>query len=79
MPDVLEDASAQPRRIQRYGWKPSLPDLRDHIADASELAVRDEVDPRGELPPVFDQGQLGMGLRPSGQVTPDPQCAPIPG
>ena len=59
MPDVLEDASVQPRRIQRYGWKPSLPDLRDHIADASELAVRDEVDPRGELPPVFDQGQLG--------------------
>src|SRR5947208_4075864 len=59
MPDVLEDASVQPRRIQRYGWKPSLPDLRDHIADASELAVRDEVDPRGDLPPVFDQGQLG--------------------
>ena len=59
MTDVLEDASVQPRRIQRYGWKPSLPDLRDHIADASELAVRDEVDPRGELPPVFDQGQLG--------------------
>src|SRR5439155_537525 len=26
---------------------------------ASELAVRDEVDPRGDLPPVFDQGQLG--------------------
>ena len=59
MPDVLEDAAVQPRRIQRYGWKPSLPDLRDHIADASELTVRDEVDPRGDLPPVFDQGQLG--------------------
>jgi C1A family cysteine protease len=36
-----------------------LPDLRDHIADASELAVQKEVDPRDELPPVFDQGQLG--------------------
>jgi C1A family cysteine protease len=59
MTDVLEDASVQPRRIQRYGWKPSIPDLRDHIADASELAVQDEVDPRGDLFPVFDQGQLG--------------------
>jgi C1A family cysteine protease len=59
MTDVLEDDSVQPRRIQRYGWKPSIPDLRDHIADASELAVQDEVDPRGDLFPVFDQGQLG--------------------
>jgi C1A family cysteine protease len=59
MPDVLEGADLKPRRVQRYGWKPSLPDLRDHIADASELPVREEVDPRGELPPVFDQGQLG--------------------
>src|SRR5213082_1330800 len=58
MTDVLEDAAVQPRQIQRYGWKPSLPDLRDHIADASELAVLDEVDPRGDLPPVFDQGAL---------------------
>ena len=59
MPDVLGDASVRPRRIQRYGWKPSLPDLRDHIADAAELPVHGDVDPRGDLPPVFDQGQLG--------------------
>lgn len=59
MADVLEAAGVTPRKIRRYGWKPSLPDLRDHIADASELKVLDEVDPRGELPPVFDQGQLG--------------------
>jgi C1A family cysteine protease len=59
MPDVLGDASVRPRRIQRYGWKPSLPDLRDHIADASELPVHGDVDPRRDLPPVFDQGQLG--------------------
>ena len=59
MTDVLENAGITPRQIRRYGWKPSLPDLRDHIADASELAVLDEVDPRADLPDVFDQGQLG--------------------
>ena len=59
MTDVLKDASVKPREIKGYGWKPSLPDLRDHIADASELPVLDEVDPRKDLPPVFDQGQLG--------------------
>jgi C1A family cysteine protease len=59
MPDAPEGANLKSRRIERYGWKPSLPDLRDHIADASELRVEDEVDPRADLPPVFDQGQLG--------------------
>jgi C1A family cysteine protease len=59
MADVLETAGLTPRNIRRYGWKPSLPDLRDHIADSSELAVLEEVDPRAELPPIFDQGQLG--------------------
>jgi C1A family cysteine protease len=59
MADVLESAGVTPRKIRRYGWKPSLPDLRDHIADASELTVLDEVDPREDLPDVFDQGQLG--------------------
>ena len=59
MPDVLDTAGVTPRNIRRYGWKPSLPDLRDHIADASELKVLDEVDPRADLPDVFDQGQLG--------------------
>src|SRR5436305_2244378 len=59
MADVLESAGVTQRKIRRYGWKPSLPDLRDHVADASELAVLDEVDPRADLPEVFDQGQLG--------------------
>ncbi len=59
MPDAVDNSSIQPRKIQRYGWKPSLPDLRDHIADASDLPVLEEVDPRNDLPPVFDQGQLG--------------------
>jgi C1A family cysteine protease len=59
MSDALEKAGLTPRKIHRYGWKPSLPDLRDHIADASGLNILDEVDPRKKLPDVFDQGQLG--------------------
>jgi C1A family cysteine protease len=59
MADAFETAGLTPRKIHRYGWKPSLPDLRDHIADASELPILDEVDPRAELPDVFNQGHLG--------------------
>lgn len=48
------------RRIQGFGWRPSLPDHRDLIADPSEIRVRSEVDPRGEyMTPVYDQGELG--------------------
>ena len=47
------------RQIQRYGWRPSLPDHRDLLADTTGLAPLPEVDPRGEMPAVFDQGQLG--------------------
>lgn len=46
-------------KVHRYGWKPSLPDLRDYAADTSELPVLSEVDPRAELPAVYDQGDLG--------------------
>jgi C1A family cysteine protease len=46
--------------VRSYGWRPSLPDPRDVQADASEIPVRDEVDPRGEyMTPVYDQLQLG--------------------
>lgn len=46
-------------RPHRYGWKPSLPDFHDRPADARDLPVLDEVDPRAELPPIVDQGNLG--------------------
>ena len=59
MTDFLTSAGLTPRKIHRYGWKPSLPDARDHIADAADLPVLEEVDPRADLPAVFDQGQLG--------------------
>lgn len=43
----------------RYGWKPSLPDARDLLADPSGIAIAGKVDPRPQMPPVYDQGQLG--------------------
>jgi C1A family cysteine protease len=47
------------RRIQGLGWRPSLPDHRDLWADTRELEVKLEVDPRKDMPAVYDQGQLG--------------------
>lgn len=46
-------------RPHRFGWKPSLPDFHDIPADARELTVREEVDPRDDMPEVYDQGNLG--------------------
>lgn len=47
------------RKIRRYGWKPSLPGLRPQLANTTGLKVLPEVDPRAEMPPVYDQGELG--------------------
>lgn len=47
------------RSIPRYGWHPSLPGLQAPPADTSGLKVLPEVDPRKEMPAVFNQGQLG--------------------
>lgn len=48
------------RKIQGYGWKRSLPDHRDIIADASELTVLKQVDPRGDyMPDIRNQLRLG--------------------
>lgn len=41
------------------GWKPSRPDHRRRHVDSSGIKVRPEVDPRADLPLVFDQMQLG--------------------
>lgn len=42
------------------GYRPSLPDIRDHVADTASLKVLPEVDPRGKyMTPVYNQGQLG--------------------
>lgn len=47
------------RKITRYGWKPSLPDHTRATANTGGLKALPEVDPRSELPPIYDQGQLG--------------------
>jgi hypothetical protein len=47
----------------KYGWRRPLPgqgalDLLPHV-DTTDLPIAANVDPRGKMPPVFDQGQLG--------------------
>ena len=51
-----------PRKIQRFGWIPDLPDQRDHLFAAPPPvvgALPPSVDLRSECPPVYDQGELG--------------------
>lgn len=51
-----------PRKIQRYGWIPDLPDHRDFLYAAPIPTLRalpTSVDLRPQCPPVYDQGQLG--------------------
>jgi C1A family cysteine protease len=55
----MDIGELETRTIDRYGWKPSPPDQRDFVADASEIKILPEVDPRSEMPPVFNQLDLG--------------------
>jgi C1A family cysteine protease len=51
-----------PRKVQRYGWVPDLPDQRDHTyAVAARLvqSLPESVDLRDQCPDVYDQGELG--------------------
>ncbi|HMK30896.1 MAG TPA: C1 family peptidase [Terriglobales bacterium] len=51
-----------PRRIQRFGWIPDLPDPRDLLYAAPPTvlaALPQNVDLRSQFPGVYDQGQLG--------------------
>jgi C1A family cysteine protease len=46
--------------IRRYGWKPDLPDIRDHFhcfEDAEALPSSCSL--RDSMPPIYDQGHLG--------------------
>lgn len=48
------------RKIQKYGWKPSLPDHRDqHYKAVRPVALPASVDLRPNCPVVYDQGFLG--------------------
>ncbi len=55
---MADDAAGSP--VRGFGWRPSLPDARDVLADTSEIPIRADVDPRGDyMTPVYDQGQIG--------------------
>ena len=51
-----------PRKTARYGWTPDLPDARDHLYSAPQIALAalpPSADLRGMCPPVYNQGQIG--------------------
>jgi C1A family cysteine protease len=52
-----------PRKIKRYGWRPDLPDIRDHLY-AAPLHALGALPPSADLRPncpkeVYNQGDLG--------------------
>jgi C1A family cysteine protease len=48
------------RRIKKYGWKRDLPDYRDRLMAARlMMTLPDRIDLRGQMPAVYDQGELG--------------------
>lgn len=50
------------RRVARYGWIPQLPDLRDaqlQIQAVTSLPSSVDLSSAANMPPIYDQGQLG--------------------
>lgn len=48
------------RTQKRYGWRPDHPDMRDYLAAVEPLkTLPREVSLRDQMPPIYDQGQLG--------------------
>jgi len=48
------------RTQKRYGWRPDSPDMRDYLmAVEPAKALPRSVSLRRQMPPVYDQGQLG--------------------
>lgn len=50
------------RRIAGFGWRPDLPDARDHYFAVSAGTMKKlpaHVDLRAKCPPVYDQGLIG--------------------
>jgi len=48
------------RTQKRYGWRPDHPDLRDFLLAVEPVkALPAKVSLRSQMPPVYDQGQLG--------------------
>lgn len=48
-------------QLNKYGWKPDVPDQRDYRFNhlAAPVPTPDVVDLRSQMPPVYDQGDLG--------------------
>ncbi len=48
------------RQQKRYGWRPDIPDMRDYLlALAPAKTLPKQTSLRAQMPPVYDQGQLG--------------------
>ncbi len=49
------------KKISRYGWRPDVPDARDHVflVPKSKSVLPKKVDLRPKCPNPYDQGQLG--------------------
>ncbi len=63
MPDQAHDSTPlTPRRIQKFGWLPDLPDQRDFLYAAPapfQADIPPSVDLSSQCPPIYDQGHLG--------------------
>jgi C1A family cysteine protease len=49
-------------RIGQFGWKPDLPDYRDHVYAATAAVLKKlppKIDLRPKCPPVYNQGNIG--------------------
>jgi C1A family cysteine protease len=61
-PRLKRNTTLRVRDIEWYGWKPDLPDARDHLYAAplfSFLPSKYDLRSQFRLPPVYDQGELG--------------------
>jgi C1A family cysteine protease len=51
------------RKVARYGWRPDLPDHRDHLFGIelapAKLPMKVDLRKTGFMPPIYDQGPLG--------------------
>ena len=58
---LTEEPTALAVRTQkRYGWRPDHPDMRDYLMAVEPVkTLPAEVSLRDQMPPVYDQGQLG--------------------
>jgi C1A family cysteine protease len=61
--DATAGAREETRRIAGYGWRPDLPDHRDHLFGVevapAKLPLKVDLRESGFMPPIYDQGQLG--------------------